>query len=238
MEERSLGQILLEHSPLTTQQLEEALVVHREKGLKLGEALVQLRFLRAEDILKALSIQVGIPYTSEIIPDDIPTDLVIQVPINFSKKNEIIPLRREEGHILVAMSDPVNHSALDDLRLIFDHPIRPIIASSQQIMEAINNCYNRKAGQDQAVMSDLDEEGLDMMTQDLDEVQDLLESDDEAPIIRLVNQLLFRAVKQNASDIHIEPFEKELVVRFRIDGILYDIMHPPPKGTKWNPFAR
>lgn len=229
MEDKSLGQILMEHTSLTPQQLEEALVVQREKGFKLGEALVQLRFLRTDDILKALSIQVGIPYVSDIVPDDIPTDLVTQVPINFAKKNEIIPLRREEGHVIVAMSDPVNHTALDDLRLIFDYPIRPLIASSGQIVEAINNCYNRSAGSEQAVMSDLDEENLDM-TADLDEVQDLLESDDEAPIIRLVNQLLFRAVKQNASDIHLEPFEKELVVRFRIDGILYDIMHPPKKA--------
>lgn len=230
MEDRSLGQILLEYTPLTPQQLEEALVVGKEKGFKLGEALVSLRFLRIEDVLKALSIQVGIAYINQIIPEDIPSDLINQVPINFSKRNEIIPLRKEEGNILVAMADPVNHTALDDLHLIFDSPVRPVIASSQEIMEAINVCYNRQAGTNQAVMSDLDEENLDMMAQELEEVQDLLDSSDEAPIIRLVNQLLFRAVKQNASDIHIEPFEKELVVRFRIDGILYDIMHPPRKA--------
>ncbi|MDO8518933.1 MAG: type II secretion system ATPase GspE, partial [Deltaproteobacteria bacterium] len=193
-------------------------------------ALVSLRFLRTEDVLKALSIQVGISYINQIIPDEIPSDLINQVPINFAKRNEIIPLRKEEGSILVAMADPVNHAALDDLHLIFDSPVRPVIASSQEITEAINICYNRQAGTSQAVMSDLDEENLDMMAQELEEVQDLLDSSDEAPIIRLVNQLLFRSVKQGASDIHIEPFEKELVVRFRIDGILYDIMHPPKKA--------
>lgn len=205
-------------------------MVQREKGVKLGDALVQLRFLRAEDILKALSIQVGIPYINEIVPDSVPSDLVNQVPINFAKKNEIIPLKREDGNIIVAMVDPTNHEAMDDLNLIFEQPIRPLIASSQQVLDAINSCYNRQVGSDQAVMSDLDEDNLDLMTQDLEEVQDLLEADDEAPIIRLVNQLLFRAVKQKASDIHVEPFEKELVVRFRIDGILYDIMHPPKKA--------
>lgn len=205
-------------------------MVQREKGVKLGDALVQLRFLRAEDILKALSIQVGIPYINEIVPDSVPSDLVNQVPINFAKKNEIIPLKREDGNIIVAMVDPTNHEAMDDLNLIFEQPIRPLIASSQQVLDAINSCYNRQVGSDQAVMSDLDEDNLDLMTQDLEEVQDLLEADDEAPIIRLVNQLLFRAVKQKASDIHIEPFEKELVVRFRIDGILYDITHPPKKA--------
>lgn len=230
MQEKSLGQILLESTPLTPQQLEEALLVQREKGMRLGEALTQLRFLRSEDILRALSLQVGIDYINEIIPDEIPSDLINNVPINFVKRNEILPLKREDGHIVVAMADPMNHWALDDLRLIFDLPVRPIIASSQQIMDAINSCYNRSVSSEQAVMSDLDEENIDMMNQELDEVQDLLDSDDEAPIIRLVNQLLVRAVKQKASDIHIEPFEKELVVRFRIDGVLYDIMHPPKKA--------
>lgn len=230
MEDRSLGQILLEYTPLTPEQLDEALLIQREKGSRLGDTLMQLRFLRSEDILKALSIQVGIPYVNDIIYEDIPSELVNQVPINFAKKNELIPLHREDGNVLVAIADPVNHTALDDLNLIFDQPVRPIIASSQQILDAINNCYNRQSDSDQTVMSDLDEENLDQMAQELEEVQDLLDSADEAPIIRLVNQLLFRAVKQNASDIHIEPFERELVVRFRIDGVLYDIMHPPKKA--------
>lgn len=231
MEDKSLGQILLETTSLTPQQLEEALVVQREKGMKLGEALVQLRYLRSEDLLKSLSIQMGFPYVHQIIADEIPSDLVNQVPINYAKKNELLPLRREDGGVVIVLADPTNHMAMDDLNLIFDVPIRPMIGSSQDILDAINACYNRQAGANSAVMSDLNEDNMEMMERDLDDVQDLLDaSDDEAPIIRLVNQLLFRAVKQKASDIHIEPFEKELVVRFRIDGILYDIMHPPKKA--------
>lgn len=231
MEDKSLGQILLEHTQLTTQQLEEALVVQREKGCKLGEALVSLRYIRQEDILKSLSIQMGFPYTNEIVPEEVPMDLITQVSINFAKKNELIPLRREDGHVVIGIADPLNHFAMDDLNLIFDCPIRPLIASSQEILDAINACYNRQVGGDQGVMSDLNEENLDMVAHELEEVQDLLDaSDDEAPIIRLVNQLMFRAVKQKASDIHIEPFEKDLMVRFRIDGVLYDIMHPPKKA--------
>lgn len=231
MEDKSIGQILLENTALTPQQLDEALVVQREKGFRLGEALVQLRFVRPEDILKALSIQMGIPYINEVNPEEIPTDLILQVPINFAKRNELIPIRKEDGNVIVAMADPVNHCAMDDLALIFDQPIRPLIAHTQQILEAINTCYNRQVGSNQTVMSDLDdEENLDQMAQELEDVQDLLDSADEAPIIRLVNQLLFQSVKQKASDIHIEPFEKEIIVRFRIDGVLYDIMHPPKKA--------
>ncbi len=229
MLDKSLGNILLEQTSLTEAQLEEGLLVQREKGLKLGEALIQLRFLRQEDILKAISIQLGIPYENHINSDDITTETVDLVPINFAKKNELIPLVKNSDFIKVAIADPINLAALDDLRLLYGVPIQPVIASAIQITDAINMVYNRTSEGDRTVMSDLADENLDSVSQELEETQDLLESDDEAPIIRLVNSLLFRAVKQKASDIHVEPFEKDLVVRFRIDGVLYDIMHPPKK---------
>lgn len=229
MLDKSLGNILLEHTPLTEAQLEEGLLVQREKSIKLGQALVQLRFLRPEDILKAVSIQLGIPYLNKIDPEIIASDTVKPVPINFAKKNELIPLAKHPDHVEVAISDPVNISALDDLRVLYGMSIRPVIASGAQITDAINSVFNRSSGTDRGVMSELNEDNLESLTQELEEPQDLLESDDEAPIIRLVNSLLFRSVKQKASDIHIEPFEKDVVVRFRIDGLLYDIMHPPKK---------
>jgi general secretion pathway protein E len=227
--DKSLGNILLEQTNLTESQLEEGLLVQREKGLKLGEALIQLRFLRQEDILRAISTQLGIPYHNQIDPDAIASDAVAPVPINFAKKNELIPLVRHSDYVEVAIADPVNLAALDDLRLVYGIPIKPVIASAMQITDAINLVYNRSNEGDRTVMSDLQDENLDSVSQELEETVDLLESDDEAPIIRLVNSLLFRAVKQKASDIHVEPFEKDLVVRFRIDGVLYDIMHPPKK---------
>jgi general secretion pathway protein E len=229
MDDRSLGSILLEYTRLTPQQLDEALIYQRDKQMRLGEALVQLHFLHLEDILRALSVQLGIDYTTAINPDEIPNDLIQAVPINFARKNELIPLKREEGSVVVAISDPINHMALDDLRVVYDAPIKPIISGSAVIVDAINSCYNRTPEND-AVMSELDEDNTDMLDQNLEEVEDLLDSDDEAPIIRLVNQLLVRAVKQKASDIHIEPFEKDLLVRYRIDGILYTIMNPPKKA--------
>ncbi|MCB1215572.1 MAG: Flp pilus assembly complex ATPase component TadA, partial [Deltaproteobacteria bacterium] len=229
MLDKSLGNILLEHTSLTEAQLEEGLLVQREKGLKLGEALIQLRFLRQEDILKAVSIQLGIPYLKEINPDSILNEVIEPLSINFAKKNEVIPLVKHEDRVEVALADPVNLEALDDLRLLYQLPIEPKITSLSQITDAINIVYNRQTDTHSSVISDLHEES-ESMEQDWEEAQDLLESDDEAPIIRLVNSLLFRAVKQKASDIHIEPFEKDLVVRFRIDGVLYDIMHPPKKA--------
>jgi general secretion pathway protein E len=228
MEERSLGSILLETSSLTEEQLEQALAVQRERGIKLGDALIQLKLLRTEDILKALSVQLGFPYENRIDVESIATDLIGQLPINYAKQNEVLPLKRENGFVHVAIADPTNFYALDDLRMLFGCDIKPIIASSYEIVNAINSVYNRASGSSEESIGELDE-GSEI-ADDFNEPVDLLDADDEAPIIRLVNSLLFRAVKQKASDIHVEPFEREVKVRFRINGILYDIVSPPKRA--------
>lgn len=228
MEDRSLGAILLESTNLTEDQLEQALVVHREKGIKLGDALVQLKYLRTEDILKALSIQLGLPYEQGISVEHIPADLLESLPINYAKKNELLPIRRDGDDVVIAIADPTNFAALDDLRVLYHARVRPVIAGGYEIVNAINAAYNRTSDKSESAMDELSEVGE--IAQDFDEPVDLLDADDEAPIIRLVNSLLFRAVKQKASDIHVEPFEKELVIRVRIDGVLYDIMNPPKRA--------
>lgn len=228
MESRSLGSILLEHTSLTEEQLEQALAVQRERGIKLGEALVQLKFLRTEDILKGLSIQLGFPYEHKIDVESMSTDLITNLPINYAKQNEVLPLKKEGNAILVAIADPTNFYALDDLRLLYGVDIKPVIASSYEIVNAINSVYNKATGGGEDAMGELSESAE--IADDFNEPVDLLDADDEAPIIRLVNTLLFRAVKQKASDIHIEPFERELKIRFRINGILYDIMSPPKRA--------
>lgn len=201
MEERSLGAILLETSSLTEEQLEQALAVQRERGIRLGEALVQLKFLRTEDILKALSIQLGFPYENKIEVDNIATDLINTLPINYAKQNEVLPLKREGNSVYVAIADPANFYALDDLRILFGCDVKPVIASSYEILNAINAVYNKASGSGEEAMGELGEEAE--IADDFTEPVDLLDADDEAPIIRLVNSLLFRAVKQKASDIHI-----------------------------------
>ncbi|MFH1831020.1 MAG: type II secretion system ATPase GspE [Pseudomonadota bacterium] len=228
MEERSLGSILLETTSLTEEQLEQALAVQRERGVKLGEVLVQLKFLRTEDVLKALSIQLGFPYENKIEVDAISGDLIANLPINYAKQNEVLPLKKEHGSILVAIADPTNFYALDDLRMLYGCDIKSVIASSYEIVNAINALYNRMTGAGEEAMGEL-EEGAEI-ADEFNEPVDLLDADDEAPIIRLVNSLLFRAVKQKASDIHVEPFERDLKIRFRINGILYDVMSPPKRA--------
>jgi len=228
MEGRSLGVILLETSSLTEEQLEQGLVLQRERKIKLGEALVQLKFLRTEDILKALSIQLGLPYENKIEIESVSADIVANIPINYAKQNEVLPLRKENGAVVVAIADPTNFNALDDLRMIFGCEIKPVISSSYEIVNAINAVYNKTSATGEEVVSELSE--TEEIADEFNEPVDLLDATDEAPIIRLVNTLLFRAVKQKASDIHIEPFERELLIRFRINGILYDIVKPPKRA--------
>ncbi len=228
MESRSLGAILLETTSLTEEQLEQALALQRERKIKLGDALIQLKFLRAEDILKALSIQLGFPYENKIDVESISPELVANLPINYAKQNEVLPLRKEGNSLVVAISDPTNFYALDDLRMLFGCEIKPVIASSYEIVNAINAVYNKTSGGGEEVVSELTR--AEEIADEFNEPVDLLDATDEAPIIRLVNSLLFRAVKQKASDIHIEPFERELLVRFRINGILYDILKPPKRA--------
>ena len=228
MENRSLGSILLENSSLTEEQLNQALTLQRERGIKLGEALVQLKFLRMEDILKSLSIQLGFPYESHIDVESIPADLITNLPINYAKQHEVLPLKRDSDSMTVAIADPTDFNTLDELRMLFNVTIKPIIASSYEIVNAINALYNKASGSGEEAISDFND-GAEI-GDEFNEPVDLLDASDEAPIIRLVNTLLFRSVKQKASDVHIEPFERDVVVRFRINGVLYDIMHLPKRA--------
>lgn len=224
----ALGDILLNYTRLTKEQLLECLEVQKEKGQKLGEILVQKNYLTADEILKALSIQLGIPFIDEIPANSIDTNLIKGITIAYARYNCVIPLCRRGDITFVLISDPLKYYPLDDLKLLLKCEIRPVISSQTKIINAINTVYSKITGDSSGVVEDLhDEEG----EIDLDEPVDLLlaAGDEEAPIIRLVHSLLFRSVKEKASDIHIEPFEKEVVVRFRQDGVLKEVMRLPRK---------
>ena len=129
----------------------------------------------------------------------------------------------------MATADPANPGPIDDLRVLFRCSIRAVVAPAAAIVEAINRAYDQASASTAELVSGLDEERLDLDVTELDEPQDLLDAGAEAPIIRLVNQVIYQSVKDRASDIHIEPFERELIIRFRIDGLLYDVVKPPKR---------
>jgi general secretion pathway protein E len=222
-----IGQILLEHTSLTPEQLEEVLEIQKEKGMRLGEVLVSKNYLTVEELAKALSIQMGYPYIDKISINEIDADLIKNIPINYAKQNMVLPINANDYYVSVVVSDPLNYKPIDDLHMIFKKEIKIMVASQIVLQEAINKVYEKNTSN---LIEGLEETSGDDLAYDLNEPVDLLDSgDDEAPIIRLVNSLLFRAVKEKASDIHIEPYEKEVVVRFRIDGILYDVFRTARK---------
>jgi general secretion pathway protein E len=224
-----IGQILQQKYSLSSEHLEEALRIQKEKGGRLGEILIRLRYIKEEELLQALGTQLDLPYMGRLDKTQIDESLVKLIPIGFAKRHEIIPLRNNTPKALVATSNPLNLSALDDLRVILGRDVQVTISSPAEILNCIHQVYERPSDSAEQVIETLNVDNLDELASGLNEPVDLLEAVDEAPIIRLVNSLLFEAVKRKASDIHLEPFERELAVRYRIDGILYNILTTPKR---------
>ncbi|MBX5483825.1 MAG: type II secretion system ATPase GspE [Myxococcaceae bacterium] len=227
---RPLGEILKVSCGLSDEKLQEALAVQAEKGGRIGEVLVALKAVQEEDVGRALGAQLDLPYLARIFPDEVDAELVKKVPINFAKQARLLPLSVEpDGSIAVAVADPLDTAVLDHARMLLAADVTPRIALASTIVDAINGIYDRSINEAEQLVDEMEAQDLDSLAHELEEPQDLLDADDEAPIIRLVNSLLFRAAKERASDIHIEPMERELIVRFRIDGVLQEIIKPPKR---------
>ncbi|MEK6774685.1 MAG: type II secretion system ATPase GspE [Bdellovibrionota bacterium] len=190
-----------------------------------GDALLQREFTTADELVAELCKELGLDFIKDIPVNDISADLIRNLPINYAKTKFVLPFKEDQDQVIVLTSNPINLKALDDLRVLFGKRIRPLVTTTGKLQDAINRVYEKST----ANLSGLDE--IADEDYDLDDpIVDLLEAgEDDAPVIKLVNSLLFRAVKEKASDIHIEPYEKDMMVRFRIDGILFDIFKPPKK---------
>ncbi|MES2504053.1 MAG: type II secretion system ATPase GspE [Myxococcota bacterium] len=231
---KPLGEVVKALFGVTEGQLTHALTLQKEKGARLGEMLVTSKVLTNVQLAKALAIQSDLPFIESIDVEQIDPDLLRPIPITFAKQNRILPIGlTPQDHIRLACFDPFDMGAYDELRLLYGKELDLEIAAPELIINSINKSYDRLIRQAETAVAELEESsdteslkgGLE------DEVVDLLdiEGDDEAPIIRLVNSLISQAVKDRASDIHVEPFERDLIVRFRIDGILYEIIKPPKR---------
>lgn len=226
-----LGEILCEKFGLQPSKLNEALDIQATKGGLLGEILLKQRLIREEDLLQALSIQLELPWVPQLDSAMVDITLVEKIPIGFARRYSMLPLHREQGHVVVAVANPLELEALDDFRLLLGCQVRTVVTSSSSLIACLNQVYDRAAsGTTEEVMKDLSsDEDLDRLAHDLNEPQDLLDAADEAPVIRLVNSLLFQAAKKRASDIHFESYPKGLMVRYRIDGVLYPVLAPPKR---------
>jgi len=224
--------LLLEHALVEQASLEKAFELTKSrKDIGLIDALLALDLVDEKRLLRTFGSIFGLEVKEELDVDEIDIELLRAIPITFAKQSYVLPLKKEDSHVLVAISNPLNVTVLDDMRAILKMPVKPVLAQRQVIFDSINKAYDRLTGME-ATAGEVfsDEEDLLGISREIEEsTKDLLDVTDEAPIIRLVNSILSQAVKERVSDIHIEPFERHLSVRFRKDGILREVLRPPKR---------
>lgn len=228
---KSIGQILLSRKLISHEDLQEAVLAQKNGShTRLGQILVKKGIVSNDDILSALAEHYGISYQNKIDFHD-PDNLFANIQIPFLKKNKVVPFRYDSKNIYTAVTDPLNIRPFDDLRMIFpDYSIEPVLTSEEEVSRIIRTHFDvMRPDSSEDAMEDLEYEDIEILSSTITETEDILDMANEAPIIRLVNTVLTEAVNERASDIHIEPYEKELKVRYRIDGILYQVLSPPKR---------
>ncbi len=230
-----LGDLLVKEKIITPEQLEQATKAQKEQNCRLGSALVKLGFLTDEDVTNFLSRQYGVPAIN-LSYFEIDPAVVKLIPFETAKRYQILPLSRVGASLTIAMVDPTNVFAMDDIKFMTGFNIEPVVASESSILAGIDKSYGGPKEKEEDLetvmqsMSEMNESDVELQAEEQQmELSQLERAADEAPVVKLVNIVLGDAVKRGASDIHIEPYEKEFRVRFRIDGVLQSIMSPPMK---------
>ncbi|HSV98198.1 MAG TPA: type II secretion system ATPase GspE [Spirochaetota bacterium] len=227
---KPLGALLVDRKVVTPEQLQEALLLQKSMPLRLGQLLIKKGMATEDEVLGALAEQSGIAYHKNIVFDD-PENTFNRVPTYFLKKNRIAPFKSDGSVIHVASADVLNIHPFDDLKMLYpDYDIETVLAPEAEILRVINSHFDiMRADSADEVIDGLAGSDFEILSSAIPETEDILDMANEAPIIRLVNTMVSQAVQDRASDIHIEPYEKDLAVRFRIDGILYQMFTPPKK---------
>ena len=227
---RLIGKILLDNNRVTAEQLQEALLQQQSSGVRLGQILVRKGYTVESAVIEAVAEQYGF-MCREILDFKDPDELFRPVPTNFLKSNRIVPYDSTGGKIRVAINDISQLQSVDDLKMIFrNYPIEMVISSESEILRVINTHFETaQAETTNEIIENLEESDFEILSKTSAETADLLETTSDAPIIKLVNTIIRQAVHERASDIHFEVYEKDIIVRFRIDGVLYRMFTPPKK---------
>jgi general secretion pathway protein E len=224
-----IGEILKETCGLSEEALAEAIEIQEQKGGWIGEILVRQNAVSELDLLKALSTQFDLPFLADLPTEDLNTDFAGKVPIQFLKKYKMVPMVTS-NETYVAVNDPFEFQPLDDLRLSLEWDgVNVVLAPYSVILSAINFAYDMSQDSAEQVIENMHEDDSDQILSEIEATGDLLDETSEAPIIKLVNLMLSQAVKARASDIHVEPYQEKLKIRYRVDGILYDKLSPPKR---------
>ncbi|MBI2839560.1 MAG: type IV-A pilus assembly ATPase PilB [Acidobacteria bacterium] len=227
-----IGDLLLKENLITKEQLDKALETQRQTGGKLGSTLVRLGYISEEDITSVLSRQYGYPSINLSLFEIDPAVIKI-LPPETAMKYQVVPINKTGGTLTIAMSDPTNLFAIEDIKFMLNYNVEPVVASESAIRAALDKYYGtstelevKKVLDKVALAEDANVEVMDAEQEEID-LESLTKATEDAPVIQLVNLILTDALKRGASDIHVEPYEKEFRVRYRIDGILYVVMNPP-----------
>lgn len=224
---KRLGEILISTGLVTEEQLEEAVSAASSKGVRIGEALIQLGYLTEIDIYSAIGDQLGVPFVS-LSYYSVDSDVISLVPEQVARTNKIIPLFRVRNSLTLGMSDPLNLAVIDQLVMTTGLEVEPAICSEQEIVQAIDHYYGTSGTMDEVIQV-LGEKEVEEEEEDALDTHTLTQMAGDAPIVKLVNLVLSQAVREKASDIHVEPEEKSLRIRFRTDGILTEVYSQPKK---------
>ena len=225
---KRLGDLLIREGLITKEQLQQALSEQRSSGMRLGYTLVKSGFVEETEITKMLARQFRMPAV-DLTRFEVDSRIIKLIPSEVALKHNVLPLKREGRTLTVAMADPTNVAVMDDLKFITRCDIFPVIAGEYTLRTAIERYYEQTDAQLQNLLKDIEEEeDLEVIEEDEDD-EGPVQVGDDAPVVKLINGILTDAVRRGASDIHIEPFEKELRVRYRIDGSLLEVMKPPLK---------
>src|SRR5687767_6733371 len=222
-----LGELLVRENLISVQQLRKAQEEQQKNGTRIGTALIKTGAIDESKLTDFLSKQYGVPAIN-LKDFDIDAEIIKLVPKEVALKHLVIPVNRAGPSLIVAMCDPSNIYAVDDLKFLTGYNIEPVVASEPSIREAIEKYHAAKGPSLEEIVGEVD--GDVEVTKDVEEnVDDIAKAADDAPVVKLVNLILLDAIKKGASDIHIEPYEKDFRVRFRIDGVMYEVMRPPMK---------
>jgi len=224
-----LGDMLVKASLITEEQLKKALQQQEGQGGRLGSNLVKLGFISEDDITSFLSKQYGVP-SINLSHFEIDAAVIKLIPAEIAQKHMVVPINRTGSVLTMAMADPSNIFTIDDIKFMTGFKVEPVVAAESSIKNALNKYYD-SAGLVQDLMKDFDDRDVSAVTEGEDQVNvaELEKATEDAPVVKLVNLILTDAIKKAASDIHVEPYEKSFRVRYRIDGVMYEVMQPPMK---------
>jgi type IV pilus assembly protein PilB len=224
-----LGELLVRNQLISDNQLANAIAEQKKQGIRLGAALVKLGYVQEHDLASFLSKHYGVP-SIDLAEFDVDPAVISLIPEEVAQKYQLVPINRAGATLIVAMSDPSNIFAIDDIKFMTGFNVEVVVAAEAAIKDAIDQYYDQTSSMADALdgLEDLDD--LELIDDvELGDVNELERASEDAPVVKLVNLILTDAIKKKASDIHIEPYEHVFRVRYRIDGVLYEVMKPPRK---------